>query len=267
MELFLLPFLAGIVPSILLPWVGSYLRLRDEWLATLGLAHLSTAGALLAQFWHWPGFLGSWLLAMLGVAGKQLGGGKSNSAYALMLLTGWSLSLLLAANLALGDALTQAMIDGQLYFSGTAELLVNLGVFLVASVVLRWLGPNLLRERFFPGHARADRKPVWLWLILFDLLAASAIAAATATLGLMASFGLVFVPAWIAFRLAGNWRQTIGLALAVGVLTYVSAFSLALALDQPFGPLLTAVLLLVAFLAAIWGRFAQVKQASVSRLR
>ena len=99
-DLFLLPFLAGLAPTIFLPWIGNYLRLRDEWLATLGLAHLSTAGALLAHLWHWPGVLGALLFSTLGVAGKQIGGGNSNSVYALMLLLGWSSTLLLAANLA-----------------------------------------------------------------------------------------------------------------------------------------------------------------------
>lgn len=258
-DLFLLPFLAGLAPTIFLPWIGNYLRLRDEWLATLGLAHLSTAGALLAHLWHWPGVLGALLFSTLGVAGKQIGGGNSNSVYALMLLLGWSSTLLLAANLALGDALTQAMIDGQLYFAGKTELLANACLLMLITFFLARLGPVLLRNRWFPSQARANRQRFWRCSLMFDLVAAAAIAAATATLGLMAGFALVFVPSWMAFRLAGSWRQTFWLATGLGVVSYVLAFTLALFLDQPFGPLLTLVLLLAASLVVLWQRCRRLK--------
>lgn len=47
-ELFLLPFLTGLALAIVLPLLGAYLRLRDEWLAALSYAHIAAAGALLA---------------------------------------------------------------------------------------------------------------------------------------------------------------------------------------------------------------------------
>ena len=46
-SLLTVPFFAGLTLAVLLPLVGNLLRLRDEWLATLGLAHLAAAGALL----------------------------------------------------------------------------------------------------------------------------------------------------------------------------------------------------------------------------
>jgi hypothetical protein len=45
-----------------------------------------------------------------------------------------------------------------------------------------------------------------------DLLAAAGMAVGTATLGLMGAFALVFVPAWLAFRLAPGWRWTLLIA-------------------------------------------------------
>ena len=47
-EIFLIPFLTGLGFAILLPVLGCYLRLRDEWLAALAYAHVAAAGALLA---------------------------------------------------------------------------------------------------------------------------------------------------------------------------------------------------------------------------
>ena len=66
------------------------------------------------------------------------------------------------------------------------------------------------------------------------------LALATMTMGVMGGFALVFIPPWIAFRRAGNWRRGLILATSIGVAAYVLAFLLALGLDQPFGPVLVA---------------------------
>ncbi|KAB2921217.1 MAG: ABC transporter, partial [Dechloromonas sp.] len=47
-ELFLVPFLTGLLLAVVLPLLGCYLRLRDEWLAALAYAHVTAAGALAA---------------------------------------------------------------------------------------------------------------------------------------------------------------------------------------------------------------------------
>ena len=91
------------------------------------------------------------------------------------------------------------------------------------------------------------------WRRGLDLLTAASLAVATATLGLMGAFALVFVPAWIAFRLAPSWRWTLILAALIGGGVYLAAFLAALALDQPFGPVLVALLVAGAGLTALIG--------------
>jgi zinc transport system permease protein len=59
----------------------------------------------------------------------------------------------------------------------------------------------------------------------------------------MAAFALVFVPPWIAFRFAGGWRRAIAWASGLGVGAHVVSFGLAITLDQPYGPVVVAVLL------------------------
>jgi zinc transport system permease protein len=243
-DLFTLPFLAGLLLAGLLPLVGNLLRLRDEWLATLGLAHLAAAGALLVTAMHWPAFPGALGGAALGAGAKRLGGGLGNSAYGMMILAGWALTLLIAANTAFGEALAHALVDGQLYFATWRELTIALTLTVLAWPALRWLTPRLVAARLFPERERANGLPVWRWHLGFDLLAAAAIAAGTTTLGLMASFALVFVPPWLAFRHAADWRRAQWLAAGIGVAGYALAFWLAWRLDQPFGPVLVAVLVL-----------------------
>jgi zinc transport system permease protein len=241
-SLFVLPFLAGLAVALLLPLVGNLLRLRDEWLATLGFAHLAAATALAGMAIALPPIWGAPLGALAGAGLKHCAGGRGHSAYGLMILAGWSAGLLVAANTALGGALAHALTDGQLYFAGWREFGADFGVLALALPALRWLTPRLVAARLFPEREIANRLPAWRWHLGFDLLAALAIAAATATVGLMAAFALVFVPSWLAFHHAADWRGANRLAAAIGVGAYALAFALALAFDQPFGPVLAAVL-------------------------
>ncbi len=241
---FLLPWLAGLPLVLALALLGTLLRLRDEWLAALGLAHLATASGLAGAAVGMPPPLAAPVGALLGAGLKYLTGKGQNSAYGVMILAGWSTTLLLAANTALGDALAHAVVDGQLYFAGRLEVgLAWLAGGLVL-VLLPVLMPHLLRARFFPDHELANRLPIWRWHLVFDLLVAGVIAVATMTLGLMAAFAFIFLPAMMAFSGARSWRGTLIASGIIGGLAYLASFVLALALDQPFGPLAVALLLI-----------------------
>lgn len=253
-SLFLIPLLAGLAVAVLAPLVGNLLRLRDEWLATLGLAHLAAATGLVGMAFAIPVIWGAPLGALAGAALKFASRSRSNSAYGLMILAGWSAGLLVAANTVLGDALAHAMVDGQLYFAGWRELGIDALVLLAALPLLRRWTPRLVAARLFPEREQANRLPSWRWHLGFDLLAALTIAAATATVGLMGAFALIFVPSWMAFRLARDWRSANLLAAVIGVGGYGLAFAVALWLDQPFGPLLAAVLILMFAVTAVVGR-------------
>lgn len=244
--LFRLPLAAGLVAAAILPLLGNLLRLRGEWLAALGLAHISAAGALAGLSLGLPALGGAGLAALAAGALKHMLRADGNSAYALMILLGWSASLLLAANTALGESLGHALVDGQLYFAGWPQLLGLAAHGALVLLALPWLNRRLVRARFFPHHEQANRLPAWRWHLSFELLAAAGIALGTASVGVMAAFALVFIPPWAAFRLAPGWRWAMGLSAGIGMSAYLLAFVLALKLDQPFGPVLTAVLLAVA---------------------
>lgn len=243
--LFRLPLVNGLLVAVTLPLLGNLLRLREEWLAALGLAHLSAAGALAGLGVGLPAVVGGPLAAAGGAGAKALAGVRGNTAYAVMILLGWSATLVVAANTALGESLAHAMVDGQLYFSGWPEL-VGLGVFaLVTFATLRPLMARLIRARFFPEHERANRLPAWRWHLGFDLLVAAGMALGTATVGLMAAFALAFLPAWAAFGRAGSWRAGLVWSAGLGLTGYLAAFAAAMALDQPFAPVLVGVLLVL----------------------
>lgn len=241
--LFRVPLFVGLVAAALLPVLGCYLRLRDEWLAALGLAHVAAACHLLGMAIHLPVLLSGAGGAVIAVVIKQLLKKEGNGGYALMMLGGWAALYLIAANTTLGEALSHALSDGQLYFANKEQLVALLLGGGVTLALMPWWNRRLLRARFFPAHEAANRLPAWRWHLSFDLSVALLLALATGAIGLMGAFALVFLPPWLAFRLAPNWKAGLLIALLSGVTGYALAFVLALKFDQPFGPVLVAVLL------------------------
>ncbi|RIX48529.1 MAG: ABC transporter [Rhodocyclales bacterium GT-UBC] len=251
-ELFLIPFLTGLCLAVLLPVLGCYLRLREEWLAALAYSHVAAAGALLALVGGLPPALGG--VAAAGLAGvskplfsRRLSGGAS---YALLLLGGWAVAVLLAANQPMAERLGHALFDGQLYFSAGEQLVWVGGAMLVALLILYRLSSNLLLAHVYPDFFRARGFPAWPVRSGFDLLAALVLALATMNLGVMGAFALIFIPPWLAFRRGRNWRSGLGMALLIGVLAFVCAFLVALGLDQPFGPVLALLLIVIGLVIA-----------------
>jgi zinc/manganese transport system permease protein len=247
--LFRTPFLVGLVMSVLLPLLGNLLRIRDEWLAALGLAYLAGATGLIGLAFGIPTVLGAPLGALTGAAIKAFVHSHGNTIYAMMVLAGWCTTMLVAANSPLGDVMGHALIDGQLYFAGGVHLTVTVILGVIALATLPRVSAPLIRACLLPRHELANRLPAWRWHLSFDALVALGMAVGAGTLGLMAAFAMAFVPPLIAFRVARNWRRCQWLSVAVGVTTYVVAFVVALVLDQPFGPALVAVLTVAALLS------------------
>lgn len=253
-DLFVWPFVGGLCLALILPWLGNLLLLRGEWFATLGLAHLSAAGALAAQSVGWPVLLGAPLGALAGALLKLRAAARSNAAYGLMMLAGWALTLLIAANGGAGEALGHALVDGQLYFAGPFETAAAVALLLLGVPALHLLTPRLIAATLFPASERANRLPAWRWHGGFELLVVAAVAVATANIGLMAGFAMLFIPAWFAFGRAASWRGGVLISMAAGVFCYLLAFGLALRFDQPFGPVLVALLVGLGLLRGAWSR-------------
>jgi zinc transport system permease protein len=241
--MFRLPFAIGLLLAGVLPLLGALLMLRDEWLAALGFAHLAAAGALLGIAAGLPAVLGGLAATGGGGIAKAALGARGNAVYGFMILGGWSALLLISANSAVGEQLGHALVEGQLYFAGPADLAAATLLALMTAGALPWLMPRLLRARLFPHHGLANRLPVRRWHLGFDLLAAAGMAIGTASIGIMGTFALVLAPPWLAFRVAPSWRLSLIWSAGVGLLGYSVAFATALLLDQPFGPVLVAVLL------------------------
>ena len=114
-----------------------------------------------------------------------------------------------------------------------------------------WWSQRLLRARFFSGYEQANQLPAWRWHGSFDLLSALLLAFSTASLGLMASFALVVLPAWAVFGWSKSWKQSLIASVVIGVMSYLIAFVVALSEDQPFAPVQVTILLMLAVLSRL----------------
>ena len=251
-RLFLIPFLNGLLLALLLAVLGPYARMRGEWLASLGVAQAAAAGLLLGAFLEGPAVAGALLTAAAAALVKTwLGRMSGNDAYAAMLLVAWSASLLVAANTARGEDLSRALLEGQLYFTGATDLALIALVLVAVVPTMAMLARQMLLGCLFPDRFVDDRRPSARYDKVFDILVAVSIALAATVVGVMAAFALIFIPAWVAFRLAGGWRAALTWSLVLGTLAYVASFAAAILFDQPYGPVLVTALLVVAS-----GRFA-----------
>jgi zinc transport system permease protein len=253
--MFAYPFATGLVFAVLLPLLGMYLRLREEWLAALAYSHLAAAGSLLAAVLGVPVMAGALLAAAGAAAAKGWLARTGNNGYAVLMILGWSLGVLVLANVPIAEHLAHALFDGQLYFTSAGHLAAA-AVFLAAcGALLPRLSRPLLLERMLPDFFTASGHSPLRYHLAFDLLTAAGLAFATSCMGVMAAFGLVFVPSMIAYRAGPSWKAALLLAAAIGTGCYLAAFLAALSLDQPFGPVLVLVLIATT-LAGLVGRIA-----------
>lgn len=257
--LFALPLATGAVYALLLPLIGAYLRLRDEWLAALAFAQTAAAGALLGLALALPPATGGLLGAVIAAAAKNWAEGRRGeragaTAYALLLIAGWALAVLLAANLPIAERLGHALFDGQLYFTDTEHLYTALTAGAVALFGLRRLSSRLLLARLFPDLLRCRGMAEGPLHLAFDLLAAAILGLATLAIGVMAAFALIFVPPLLAARWAKSWTSSLIIGVSVGIVGYLVAFLLALLTDQPFGPVLALLLVTAGAVGGLPGR-------------
>lgn len=255
--LFRVPFFTGLMLSIGLSLIGAYLRMRDEWLAAMGLSHIAAAGGVASLPFGLPAAAGALVVAGAAALVKGLMPRPSNSHYGVMLLVGWAAALLLAANIHRGEVVGEALLRGQLYFTTASHLMAAGALVIVLLASLSWLSPRLLTERFFPDYYSANRTPAWPHRLLFGGLVVVAAVLGTLAMGAMTAFALFFIPAWVSFVLVRGWRRALVLTVVLGVVTYIVAFVLAMQLDQPFGPTFTVCLLLVGTLRLFANRAAR----------
>jgi len=262
--LFRLPFLTGLLFASVLPVLGMYLRLRQEWLAALAFAQVAAAGSLASSILGLPAQAGALACAGGAAAAKSWIARSGNNGYAVLMIVGWACAILMLANVPIAEQLGHALFDGQLYFTGVGHLIIALLFLGVTAALLPWLSRPLLLERVFPDFFQASGRSALRYHLLFDLLIAAGLALATASIGVWAAFGLVFVPSMVAYRIGQSWKASVWIGAGFSLGAYLVAFAAALLFDQPFGPVLVITLATIA--AIIWLVLAVLRRRKASSI-
>ncbi len=235
-DLLFVPFVAGLLITVVLALAGAGLFLRGSVWQALALGQWAAAGGVLASVLHWPVLpvalvLGAGVMALL-----QRSPDRERLPLAVF-LAGLAAVTLLAANFPQASLAAAAWAEGQLYFAGPHELwaVVALGV---ASLML---APGLYRvwryAQVAPDVPAAPAPPAWLRLTEIGWLVA-AVVLGSMVLGLPAALATLLLPAWGAAYLARNLRGLFLWAQAIALAGFLIAWSLSLPLDQPFAPVL-----------------------------
>jgi zinc/manganese transport system permease protein len=242
--LFRVPLATGLLLAAALPLLGACLRMREQWLSGLGVAQLAAAGGVIGALLHGPVMLFALLGAALGGVSRALTRSARNEHYAVMLLGGWAAVLLLSGYGHHAGTTATQLLNGQLYFTSVPQLA---GAALLLAALLgsgHWLARRLLIARLFPGYFRTNQQPSWPHELCLEGLLVAGVVLGISAMGVMATFALLFIPPWVAFRLVRGWMRALLVSALLGVAACLAGFIGALALDVPFGPALVAALLL-----------------------
>jgi len=242
--LFRLPLGTALTLALALPLLGAGLRLREQWFSGLGVAQMAAAGGVAGALLHAPVILFALLGGALGGLARAMAGSGRNEHYAVMLLCGWAAVMLLSMLGHHADTVAAQLLNGQLYFTALPHFAAAVGLLLAILATGRWLMRRLLRSRLFPDHFSANRQPAWPHELLFEALVVAGVVLGISTMGVMATFAMLFVPPWVAFHLARGWTRALLLSGIIGAACCLAGFMAALALDLPFGAALVAALAL-----------------------
>ncbi len=249
-EFLIVPFLAGLLVTAVLALAGNGLLLRGSVWQALALGQWAAVGGVLASALAWPAWLVSAVLGATIMALLQRCPDRERVPLGVF-LGGLAAVTLLAANHARASLAAARWAEGQLYFVAGIDLVAIMGMA-VASLAGRaglervWLyaqtSPDVPANRA-PGLFQRSIDLGWL---------VAAIVLGTLTLGLPAALATLLFPAWAASWFASDLKSLLRWTQILALSGFAGAWTLALALDQPFAPVLVLVNLSVT-VCVRWG--------------
>lgn len=233
---FLLPLVNGLLTTLLLGLAGVGLLLRGSVWQVFAVSQWAAVGGVLASVLAVPVLLPALLLASLALAIQRRWQDAERLSLTLF-LAGLALITLLVANIATASLAAARWVDGQLYFTGLAELIGLVVLVAVSLIVLPRLRSVWLWAQRQPDVS-AQPGPGWHWHMLELAWLVLVIVLGAQTLGVPGAMATLLLPAWAAARVAHNLAQLLIWSQVLALLAFVIAWVVSLWLDQPFAPTL-----------------------------
>ncbi|OGI14265.1 MAG: hypothetical protein A3E38_03130 [Candidatus Moranbacteria bacterium RIFCSPHIGHO2_12_FULL_54_9] len=252
-------FQAGVLLALIAPIIGMFLVVRRYSLLADALAHVSLLGVALALLFQIPVFIGALcasILAALGmerlrIEGRVLG----ESIIALFLSSSLALSVVILSATTGLNANLLSYLFGSLTTVSTGDVTI---LAVLAAVIVAFFG-FFYRQLFLfaldEDLARVSGVRVRMVSNGFIILAAATVAAALQIVGTLLIGALMVVPVLTAMQWQRGFRMTLFLSVIFSLLSVLTGFVLAYALDLASGGMIVIVAVALFVCAYIANRF------------
>lgn len=252
---------AAVFTGLSAPAIGTYLVQRRLALLGDGLGHVALTGVALGLLTGTAPLLTALVVAVLGavlIEVLRTYARTSGDVALAMLFYGGIATGVLLIGVSGGSAATlnRYLFGSITTVTGTDVAIVAvLGVVVIALCLC--LAPQLFAVCQDEEHARVSGVPTRLYGLLVAVLAAATITVSMRTVGLLLVSALMVVPVAAAQQVAGSFRATHLVAMAIGLVTAVSGVVVSFQADTAPGPTIV-MLALVSFAVAALARVAVV---------
>jgi len=215
-------FLAGTLVAIVSAMVGYFVVLRGQAFAGETLSHIGFTGATGAALLGIPSLYGVFLLTILaafgmGALGKRLRGRDVEIGMVLSFMLG--LGVLFLSLYTQNSTQTVNILFGSILSITHENVLITLGVTLGSMAILAVIFRPLLFASIDPAVAEARGVPVHGLSIVFLFLMATTVSGAVLVVGVLLVFALLVVPAASAEQITRRPLATLGLAVAISLVS------------------------------------------------
>ncbi|MCL2653185.1 MAG: metal ABC transporter permease [Propionibacteriaceae bacterium] len=246
--------IAALISGLLCPAVGAYIVQRRLSLLGDGLGHVAIAGVGLAMLTGTAPMPVAIVICLVGALAiellRQRGHATADVGLAILFYGGISVGLLLAGLAGQGAGTLSQYLFGSLITVTTGDIGLIIGLAVVVLVVGIGLSPQLFSVCVDEDYARTQGLPVRLLNLMIVAMAAITVTLSMRTVGLLLVSALMVVPVAAAQNLAGSFRATIGIAMAIGVVVGGGGTLISAAADTPSGPTIVVSAIVLFALAA-----------------
>ncbi len=249
-------YLAGIAVGIVCPLIGVFLVLRRLSLLADGLGHVTFAGLAAGFLLGIYPLFAALIAAIIGAVGieriRARGRIAGDAAIAMFYTAGLAVGVVLVSRAGGFNVNVLGYLFGSIAAVALPDLLTVLALAAIVVILIAVFYKELLFLTFDESSARAAGLPAAAVNVLLSTLAAVTTVAAMRIVGLLLVSSLMVLPALTAIRLAGSFRQTLGLAVAAALLAVILGLTASFYLDTAPGGTIVLVALGLFGLASLW---------------
>ena len=248
-------FVAGVLLAVITPLIGRILVLRRMSMLGDALSHSSLAGVAAGLLAGVNPVLGATVFAIAAALGIEVIRKRiprySEMAIAIMMSAGVGLAGVLSG-FANSSANFNSFLFGSIVSVSWEELLGTAGICILVFAVLLFFRREFFYLSFDENAARISGLPVKALNVLFTLLTALTISAASRTIGTLLVSSMLVVPVACGMQLAVSYRGTGICAVGIAIATTVAGLSLSYYTGVKPGGAIVLLQVLCFLLAVLW---------------